>query len=167
MRRKVQNHMRITFLVKVDIETNCCFPISEFVVSHSCIVMLIMDEVFEGAYFMLQTFWLICCLYVRLGRIHIGVMVVWHSIFFYVIILMEVKPPHSTWWKYVWGMEVELYSFVAWALDSGEWSPSYPSPFIPEERTPGTHWIWRWLGPRPVLDGVNKNHDSLVIQPVT
>jgi len=39
----------------------------------------------------------------------------------------------------MWGMEVELYSFVAWALDRGEWSPSYPSPFIPEERIPGTH----------------------------
>ena len=163
----IQRHMRITFLVQVDIETSCCFPISEFVVSHSCIVMLIVDEICEGAYFMLQTFWLlICCLYVRLGRICIGVMVVWHSIFFCVIILMVVKLPHSTWWEYVWGMEVELYSFVAWALGRGELSPSYPSPFIPEERTPGTHWIWRRLVPRPVLGGVNKNHDSLVIQPV-
>jgi len=98
--------MRVTFLVQVEIETNCSFPISEFVVSCSCIVMLIMDEVFEGTYFMLQTFWLICCLYVRLGRICIGVMVVWHCIIFFVIILMEVKLSHSTWWKYVWGMEV-------------------------------------------------------------
>jgi len=52
----VQRHMRVTFLVQVEIETNCCFPISVFVVSCSCIVMFIMDEVFEGAYFMLQTF---------------------------------------------------------------------------------------------------------------
>jgi len=52
----IQRHMRITFLVQVDIETSCCFPISEFVVSHSCIVMLIVDEICEGAYFMLQTF---------------------------------------------------------------------------------------------------------------
>jgi len=73
---------------------------------HTCIVMLIMDEVFEGAYFMLQTFWLICCLYVRLGRICNGVMVVWHCIIFFVIILTEIKLSHSTWWKYVWGMEV-------------------------------------------------------------
>jgi hypothetical protein len=99
----VQRHMRITFLVQVDIETNCCFPIGELV-CHICIVMLIMDEGFEGAYFMLQSFCVVCHLYVRLGRICIGVMVVWHCIFFYVIILMAVKLSHYTWWKYVWGI---------------------------------------------------------------
>jgi hypothetical protein len=44
--------------------------------------------------------------------------------------------------------------FLISALDRGEWSASRPDRFIPEERTPDTHWINGWLGPRAGLDSV-------------
>jgi len=40
------------------------------------------------------------------------------------------------------------------ALDGGEWSASRPSRFTPKERTPCTHWIGVWVGPRTGLDAV-------------
>jgi hypothetical protein len=42
------------------------------------------------------------------------------------------------------------------ALDGGEWSASCPSRFIPGERTPDTHWIGGWVGPRTGLEGTEK-----------
>jgi len=42
------------------------------------------------------------------------------------------------------------------ALDGGEWSASRPSHFIPKERSPRTHWIGGWVGPRALLDTVVK-----------
>jgi hypothetical protein len=42
------------------------------------------------------------------------------------------------------------------ALDGGEWSASRPGRFTSRERTPGTHWIGCWLGPRAVLGAVVK-----------
>jgi hypothetical protein len=38
----------------------------------------------------------------------------------------------------------------------GEWSPSRPGCFTPGERTPGTHRIGGWEGPRTGLDGVER-----------
>jgi hypothetical protein len=29
-----------------------------------------------------------------------------------------------------------------------EWLASRPGHIIPQERAPGTHWIWRWVGPK-------------------
>jgi hypothetical protein len=42
------------------------------------------------------------------------------------------------------------------ALDGGEWSDSRPGRFTSKERTPVTHWIGGWVGPRTVLDAVVK-----------
>jgi hypothetical protein len=42
------------------------------------------------------------------------------------------------------------------ALDGGEWLASRPSRFSPTERTPGTHWVGGWAGPRAILDAVVK-----------
>jgi hypothetical protein len=43
------------------------------------------------------------------------------------------------------------------ALDGGEWSASHPGRFIPwGGRTPRTHWIGGWVGPRAGLDAVAK-----------
>jgi hypothetical protein len=42
------------------------------------------------------------------------------------------------------------------ALDGGEWSVSRSGRFTPRERTPDTHWIGGWVGPRAVLDTVVK-----------
>jgi hypothetical protein len=44
------------------------------------------------------------------------------------------------------------------ALDGGEWSASCPGRFTPRDRSPGTHWIWSWVGPRAVLDAVVKRN---------
>jgi hypothetical protein len=47
------------------------------------------------------------------------------------------------------------------ALDRGEWSTSRPGRFTPRERTPCTHWIGDWVGPRAVLDtGVKRKISS-------
>jgi hypothetical protein len=40
------------------------------------------------------------------------------------------------------------------ALEGGECSASRPGRFNSRERTPGTHWIGGWVGPRVVLDAV-------------
>jgi hypothetical protein len=42
------------------------------------------------------------------------------------------------------------------ALDGGEWSASRPPALPPRERTPGTHWIGGWVGPREVQGAVLK-----------
>jgi hypothetical protein len=62
------------------------------------------------------------------------------------------------------------------ALDGGEWSASRPGRFTPKERTPGTHWVGGWVGPRAVLDAVVKrkfpslhresNPRTPIVQPV-
>jgi len=41
-------------------------------------------------------------------------------------------------------------------LDGDEWSASYPSPFTPEERAPGTPWIGGCRGPSASLDTMAK-----------
>jgi hypothetical protein len=60
--------------------------------------------------------------------------------------------------------------------DGGEWSASRPGRFTPRESAPGTHWIGDWVGPRAVLDAVEKrkipsprresNPRTLIVQPV-
>jgi hypothetical protein len=42
------------------------------------------------------------------------------------------------------------------ALDGAEWLPSRPGRFTLSERTPGTHCVGSWVGPRAVLDTVVK-----------
>jgi len=42
------------------------------------------------------------------------------------------------------------------ALDGSEWSVSRPGRFTPEERSAGTRWRGGWVGPRAVLDAVEK-----------
>jgi hypothetical protein len=63
-------------------------------------------------------------------------------------------------------------------LDLGtRWrSASRPGRFTPKERTPGTHWIGGWVGPRAFLDTVVKrkipsprresNPRTSILQPV-
>jgi hypothetical protein len=54
------------------------------------------------------------------------------------------------------GVEVQLYAFLTSVLGGGEWSASRPGRFTPKERTPDTHWIGGWVGPRAVLEVVVK-----------
>jgi hypothetical protein len=53
-------------------------------------------------------------------------------------------------------MDVYLHAFLTFALGGGEWSASRPGRFTPMEKSPGTHWIGGWVGPRTVLDAVVK-----------
>jgi hypothetical protein len=73
------------------------------------------------------------------------------------------------------GMDVWIHIFLTLALAGGEWSASRPGHFIPEEGSPGTHWIGGWVDPRAGLDDLEKriflvipglNSDSSVVQPV-
>jgi hypothetical protein len=47
------------------------------------------------------------------------------------------------------GEEYSTYSLLTLALDGGEWSA--PGRDLPQERTPGTHWIGGWVGLRACL----------------
>jgi hypothetical protein len=44
------------------------------------------------------------------------------------------------------------FSFLTSALDGGEWLRHTPAAIYPRGRTPGTHLIGGWLGPRAGLD---------------
>jgi hypothetical protein len=48
-------------------------------------------------------------------------------------------------------VDVQIHIFLTLALVGSEWSASHP-----RERTPGTHWIGGWVGPRAGLDYVEK-----------
>jgi hypothetical protein len=50
------------------------------------------------------------------------------------------------------GVDVEIHSFLTWALAGGE----CPGRFTPEERAPGTHWIGGWVDSISGLDNVEK-----------
>jgi hypothetical protein len=52
------------------------------------------------------------------------------------------------------GVDVEIHIFWISALSGGEWTASSPCRFIPGERTPGTHWIGGWVGPRASVAAV-------------
>jgi hypothetical protein len=62
------------------------------------------------------------------------------------------------------------------SLTAGEWSPSRPGRFTPEEKTPGTHWIRGWVGPQSqsgrlgeekILDATGtRTPDFLIAHPV-
>jgi hypothetical protein len=53
-----------------------------------------------------------------------------------------------------------IHIFLTSALAGGEWSASRPCRFTPRERTPGTHWIGDWVGPRAGLDDMEKRRFS-------
>jgi hypothetical protein len=73
------------------------------------------------------------------------------------------------------GMYSSTHSLTS-ALDRGEWSASRPHRFTRRERTPSTHWIGGWVGPKTVLDAVVKrkilslhqksNPRTPIVQPV-
>jgi hypothetical protein len=54
------------------------------------------------------------------------------------------------------GVDVQIDIFLTSAPVGGEWSASHPCRFTPRERTPCTHWIGGWVGPRADLDGMEK-----------
>jgi hypothetical protein len=68
-------------------------------------------------------------------------------------------------------MNAYVQDFLNSALVGGEWSVSWPAHFTPAERIPSTHCIGCWMGPRTILDVMEKrkcfyrdsNSDSSVI----
>jgi hypothetical protein len=62
----------------------------------------------------------------------------------------------TTPWRRIGEWRYGFTNFLTSALDGGEWSASLPGRFTPRERTPGTHRIGGWVGPRVVLDAVVK-----------
>jgi hypothetical protein len=73
------------------------------------------------------------------------------------------------------GLDVWIHVFFTSALVGGEWLASRPDRFTPGERTPGTHRIGGWVGPRAGMDDAQKikfltlpglELDPSVVQPV-
>jgi hypothetical protein len=64
----------------------------------------------------------------------------------------KVKLSRYTPWRHMGERRYSSYSYLTSALDGGEWSASRPGRAILGERTPGTHWIGGWVGPRAGLD---------------
>jgi hypothetical protein len=58
-------------------------------------------------------------------------------------------------WKY------NTHAFLTSALDGNEWSASCPNCFTSEKRTPSTHLIGDWAGPRTGLDVILKKKEFL------
>jgi hypothetical protein len=59
------------------------------------------------------------------------------------------------------------------ALEGGGWSASRTSRLTPGKRTPGTHWVGGWVGPRAGLDTVSDTRTPIparnrtpIVQPV-
>jgi hypothetical protein len=59
-----------------------------------------------------------------------------------------------------WGSGGIAPPFLTSALDGGEWSASRPGRFTPKKKVTGGHWIGGWVGPRAVLDAVEKKKIS-------
>jgi hypothetical protein len=51
-----------------------------------------------------------------------------------------------------------MYVFLTSALDEGGWSASRPGSSTPGERTPVTHWLGGWVGPRVGLEDEEKRN---------
>jgi hypothetical protein len=92
----------------------------------------------------------------------------------YQYITVKAVPLHAM--EALGGRRYSSYSFLTSALDGGEWSASRPGRVLPPgKRTPGTHWIGGWVGPRAGLDaGARRkiclcrgsNLDRPIVQPV-
>jgi hypothetical protein len=63
---------------------------------------------------------------------------------------------NTTLWRRIGEWRYSSTNSLTSTLHGGEWSASRPGRFISRERTPGTHWIGGWVGPRAVLDAVVK-----------
>jgi len=51
-------------------------------------------------------------------------------------------------------IELQLHAFLTSALYGGKWSAAGPGCSTPKERTPSSHWIGGWVGPKAGLDAV-------------
>jgi hypothetical protein len=65
--------------------------------------------------------------------------------------------------KTYWAVDVEIHVFLDTALVGGERSASRPCRFIPTGRVPVTNSTGGWVGPRAVLNDVEK--EKILLQP--
>jgi hypothetical protein len=90
---------------------------------------------------------------------------------------VKVKPSRYTPWRRMWGEEVQLLLILNLGTRWGWVESVTPRPrFPPGERTPGTHWIGGWVGPRAGLDAEARrkilcscrgsNLDRPIVQPI-
>jgi hypothetical protein len=63
------------------------------------------------------------------------------------------------------GVDVQTHFFLTSALVGGEWSASRTGHLTTGERTPGTHYLGSWVGPREGLDDVEKILDLPTLEP--
>ena len=71
---------------------------------------------------------------------------------------------------------VKLHGIITSVPDGGEWAVSYQGRLITEERRPNTKSVRGWVGPRPIMNILEKRkiacccwetrHDSSVARPV-
>jgi hypothetical protein len=54
------------------------------------------------------------------------------------------------------GVNLYIHIFLTSTLVAGEWSATCTDRHTPGDKTPGTHWIGYWVGPRVGLDDVEK-----------
>jgi hypothetical protein len=54
------------------------------------------------------------------------------------------------------GLDAQIHVFLTSALVGGECSASRPGRFNPVKRTPVSHWLGSWVGPRTSLNDVDK-----------
>jgi hypothetical protein len=65
-----------------------------------------------------------------------------------------------------WGSEGSSNHSSTSTLDGGKLSASRPGCFIPRERARSIHWIGSWMGNRAVLDSLESNPKTPIVQPI-
>lgn len=60
----------------------------------------------------------------------------------------------------MWGIEVQLHSFLNFTLGAVEWIMSLPGWFTPGDRARSTYRVGDWVGPRVSLDILEKRNIS-------
>jgi hypothetical protein len=65
---------------------------------------------------------------------------------------IKLKQSHYTPWRLLGERKYSFYSLLTSALDGVSGEHHAMAAFYPQERTPGSHWISGWVGPRAGLD---------------
>jgi hypothetical protein len=96
-------------------------------------------------------------------------------VYIYIYIYIKLKVSRYMLWRRIGERRYSSYSYLTSALD-GLSGQRHASRFTPGERTPGTHWIEGWVGPRAGMDAgarrkilcpcSGSNLDRPIVQPV-
>jgi hypothetical protein len=61
-------------------------------------------------------------------------------------------------------VDVQIHIFLTLALVGVGWLASRPGRFTPGKRSPSTHWIGGWMGPRTDLDDVERRKSLALLR---